>query len=306
MDEQVNGTVTATRGRRFAVRLDNGDLVQCEVRRKVKHGATGTPVAVGDKVNLTVSTDSTGIIESVEPRRSSFHRPGVGSEDVKQVIAANIDRLAIVVSIKSPALKTGLIDRFLIAAFSGSLEPFIVINKTDLGMSDEIDEIVETYRDIDIPVFLVSAESGEGLGDLKRHLDGHLSIFVGHSGVGKTSILNQLIPEINLKTRDVSAYTNRGKHTTTAIELYKLPSGGFFVDSPGLKVMGLWEVSAADLPSYYPEFEAYLDQCRFSPCSHSHEPKCAVKKAVENDEIAAFRYDNYVAISASLSDPDSH
>jgi ribosome biogenesis GTPase len=205
-----------------------------------------------------------------------------------------------VVSVKSPALKTGLIDRFLVAAQIGHMEAVLIINKTDLGSPDGIDSIVAVYDAIGCDTFLTSAITLQGMDDLKKRLVDHRTLFVGHSGVGKSALMNILIPGLDLKVGDVSAYSDKGKHTTTNIELFALPSGGYLVDSPGLKVMGLWEVDKDDLRHYYPEFRRYADQCRFIGCSHTHEPKCAVKEAVKDGQIAAFRYDNYIAIAESL------
>lgn len=305
MEITETGIVAALRGRLFDVLAPDGSRVKCEVRQKVKRQRDNvTPVAVGDDVHFCRTQDDEGVlrgvIEEVADRRSAFFRPMTGLSHNKQVIAANLDRLAIVASVKSPPLKSGLIDRCIIAARTGSMDPMVILNKIDLGESAESNQISDLYNRIGYRTLKVSSLTGEGIPELKEELIGHRTLFAGHSGVGKSTLLNALIPGLEIRTQEISEYSNKGKHTTTSVELYQLPSGGFLVDSPGLKLMSLWQVDKEDLAAFYPEFEELLDQCKFNPCSHVHEPKCAVKLAVKEGRISPIRYDNYLSIYATL------
>jgi len=294
------GTVVRAYGKLFIVKY-RGESIPCEIRGKVKHAADAvSPVAVGDEVAVTINKDGSGAIEKVFERHTMFFRPAKGANIKKQVIAANIDQLAAVVSVKHPALKPGLIDRFLIAAELGRLSPLVIVNKIDLGETAELDDIKSAYEQINVPIFVVSALTGEGLDKLGNVLVDHKTIFAGHSGVGKTTILNRLIPGLDLKVGKVSDYSKKGRHTTSMVELFELPHGGYVVDSPGLKVLGLWEIEKNQLVEYFPEMHKYLDLCRFTECSHTHEPDCAVKEAVIRGDISKFRYQSYLTIRNSL------
>jgi len=240
------------------------------------------------------------MIESVEKRRSMFFRPAKGSESKKQVLAANIDQLAAVISVMQPPLKPGLIDRFLIAAEIGGLRPVVIINKIDLGRIPILDEIEKWYAALGIEYHIISALNGDGMETLEKSLTGHKTIFAGHSGVGKSTILNRMIPGLDLKVGAISESTDKGIHTTTQIELFELPRGGYVVDSPGLKVLGLWDVQKEELDEFFPEMLEYRDSCRFTGCSHTHEPDCAVKQAVDEGRIADFRYKSYLTIYNSI------
>ncbi len=295
------GIVIRGHGKSFIVRCHNKNI-SCEIRGKLKHKThSTTPVAVGDDVIISFNPDGTGMIEDIEERRSMFFRAAKGIEAKKQIIAANLDQLAIISSVKSPPLKTGLIDRFLVASKAGGLQPLIIINKIDLGKTEFLLIVERAYQSLGFPVCLVSAQTGEGCEKLQELLKDHKSIFAGHSGVGKSALLNRLIPGLDLKTGEVSSYSNRGIHTTSLVELFALSHGGFVIDSPGLKVLGLWQVERNEVAEHYPEFEKYISQCRFTGCIHVSEPDCAVKEAVANGTIPQFRYENYVAIFNSIS-----
>ncbi|MCK5126859.1 MAG: ribosome small subunit-dependent GTPase A [candidate division Zixibacteria bacterium] len=304
MSEPLDGIVTRGHGNRFTV-FANGEYISCQIRGKVKFNTEETtPVAVGDNVKITLTDNNEGVIEEVLPRYSVLSRQKVAQEGIEHVLAANIDSLIVVASIKKPALKVGLIDRFIIAAQLGNLTPVIVLNKADLGIDDEIKALIEDYRKLNYKFFVTSAiddsSDGNEIDKFHDYLIKHRSILAGHSGVGKSTLLNRLYPGLNLKVADISKGTNRGRHTTSHIELFHLPDGGFVIDSPGIKVLGLWHIEKEDLVYYYHEMESLLGQCRFAVCTHTHEPDCAVKKAVSEGSISKIRYQNYLQIYESL------
>jgi ribosome biogenesis GTPase / thiamine phosphate phosphatase len=297
----MKGRVIRAGGKHFVV-LAEGREYRCEVFGKAKRDHGQSLVVVGDLVDFTSSDDGSGGIEQVHPRLTKFSRPKTGEEakGTEQVIVANVDQMVIVGSVRQPDLKPHLIDRFVVAALKGGLRPIVVVNKIDLQHKQDLDRIKSVYESVDAPVVLASCVDGRGIDQLRSILRDHESIFVGHSGTGKSTLLNCLQPGLALKTSAVSEATAKGTHTTTSVELYVLESGGFVVDSPGLKKMGIWDLEKEELQMYFTEFETFLGKCKFSRCSHLHEPECAIRQAVGEGKIFPERFQSYEKIYRSL------
>lgn len=252
--------------------------------------------AIGD--NVLFSPDRRRIHE-VLPRRTVLSRPDPHNPRIQRVIAANVDVVVNVVSLKTPPLHPGLIDRYLIAIGKSGADPLICVNKIDLQSAGEERDPLRPYQDLGIPVIFCSATTGIGLAELSGAMAGKLCVFAGHSGVGKSSLLNALNPELEIATSAVSTANEKGRHTTTSSALYRLPNGAIVIDTPGIREFGLWDITPADLLNYFQEFLGH--PCAFSDCTHTHEPNCGVKQAVaEGGEIAKARYESYVRIRSSL------
>lgn len=250
---------------------------------------------VGDRVLFSPERRR---IEEILPRRTVLSRSDPANPHLERIIAANIDVVVNVVSIKSPPLRPGLIDRYLIATGKSGAEALVCVNKIDLVESAEELTSISAYQKAGVAVVLCSAATGEGLQMLSQAIAGKLCVFAGHSGVGKSSLLNALDPGLDLVTGSVSEANEKGRHTTTSSALYRLSNAAMVIDTPGIREFGLWDIAPADLHRYYAEFAAYA--CSFSDCSHSHEPGCGVKTAVESGEIPEFRYQGYLRILATL------
>ncbi len=288
------GLVSAVFGDRIAVRAGEGGLLVAYQSRKAGPAVTGDRVALSPVEGGDV--DTAWKVESIEARgrclwRSSRRRSG-------QLIAANVDRLCVIVAVEPPP-REGLIDRYLVAAEWEQLPAMIVLNKIDLPGASPLIQEFEQFVRIGYPVFPISAEGGEGVDGLRPMMATGLTVIAGHSGVGKTTLLNRLVPGLDLETAELSAATGKGRHTTNVAVAFPF-EGGIVVDTPGIREFGLARGGAEDLPAGFREFGPYLGECRFGDCAHRSEPDCAVRAAVEAGEIHGRRYESYLRIRESL------
>lgn len=283
----VEGLVVET-GAGFCDVLHGNEHIRCK---------SLSSITIGDRVRIARERAR---VEQVLPRRTALSRPDPHNPNVQRVIAANVDVVVNVVALKDPPLRPGLIDRYLIAIEKSGAQPVICVNKVDLLENDEELAALHPYQEMGVPVILCSAATGAGIDTLADALAGRVCVFSGHSGVGKSSILNALQPELDLATRTVSDVARTGRHTTTMSSLYPLPNGAMIIDTPGIREFGLWDISAGDVRSYFKDLAAESVGCAFSDCAHSHEPDCAVKDAVAAGRLSSARYQAYRRILESL------
>lgn len=263
----------------------------------VKNIRTVDPVAVGDVVSFVDAGDGAGMITEVLPRKNKFSRRAPGSKSLEQVIAVNVDQVVAVFSTARPAPKWGLLDRYLANAESTGLPAQICITKMDLAEEARLRKEMRVYEQIGYPLVLTSARTARGVEAFKEALEGRVSVLVGKSGVGKTTLLNAIEPGLGLRVNEVSGATGKGKHTTSHLEMFELGFGGSVVDTPGMKEFGLWNVADGDVAHLFPEMRPYIGLCRFGlDCSHTHEPGCAIKEAVESGRVAHRRYRSYLSL----------
>lgn len=281
----IKGIIVRAYGGYYYVQ-DDGREWECLLRGRFRHEKQ--QVLVGDKVEFRPGREKNGVIERVLPRRSALVRPPV----------ANVDQAVIVFAVKEPDPSPALLDRFLITADMNKIEPLICFNKVDLSPDGRVD-LLPRYKE-NYPVFLTSAKTGQGLEQLRQSLYGRVSVFAGPSGVGKSTIINSLLPGLRLKTGEISKKIGRGKHTTRRVELITLPGGGLVADTPGFSTLDLPDMEPVELASYFPEFDTYLEGCRFTGCLHYKEPGCAVKEAVLLGEIENSRYKQYIEFLEDL------
>ncbi len=312
-DELLTGTVTrAVGGGLYEVDIEGDDDPSprvCQIRGLLKKGPQKTtqPVVVGDRVSVrpleTTGANVKGVyyregfIEEVLPRRSALSRGRIGK--TSQITIANLDQVVIVMAMREPDLNTHRLDRFLVLAESNDLDALICLNKIDLlkkrALKKEIEPVQALYESLGYPCVLTAADTDVGVPAVRAHLKGHISAVLGSSGVGKSSLVNAVQPGLHLWVGDVMDI-GKGRHTTTDVSLHPLDFGGYIADTPGVKTVVLFEQQDVVLDQCFPEFRPFLGQCRFNNCTHDHEPKCAIRGAVESGEITPGRYDSYIKI----------
>ncbi|MFO1021768.1 MAG: ribosome small subunit-dependent GTPase A [Planctomycetales bacterium] len=302
----VEGRVLRAAGIQCLVQTVDGLQRECTVRRVLRAMAREerTAVVAGDRVQVLPLSDTEGVIERIEPRHGTLSRQMQRRE---HVLVANVDQVIIVASADDPPLKPGLIDRYLISALQGGIEPVICINKADLLGPERLQPWAGIYSQLGYQVVITSTRENYGVDRLRRILSGKASAFSGQSGVGKSSLLNAIQPDLNLRTGEISTEYRKGKHTTTLAQLHVLSTcSGWVVDTPGIRQMELWDIRQEDLASRFLEFRPFLPFCRFPGCTHSHEQSCAVKFAVDQELISLIRYQSYLKLLSDLTDDDPY
>ncbi len=292
---RVEGVVIRVTGKEVWVEK-GGETVPCLLRGRFRQKGQAFQIVAGDRVEISLpgSPGSCGAVESVHPRGSWLSRYTGGRNAAERVIVANIDTLFLVESLRAPDLNCRFVDRVLVSAESGNVDARICLNKIDL-VSDrhDVSRFLSVYEPLGYAVVLTSAETGEGVAEMTSFIGGGVYAVVGRSGVGKSSLLNRIDPDLNLKVGDVARKTGRGRHTTTDSQLFPL-KGGYVADTPGMQTFGYPGSVKTDLPDCFPEMRPLGSQCRFRPCTHSHEPGCAVKDALEEGKISPTRYESYL------------
>lgn len=296
-DGSLRGRVLSVHGLASQVRSDDGRLFRCATRRVLKNISTDQRhvVAAGDIVYFRAEDEVTGLIERIEPRKSVLCRT---SRKRQHVLVANVDQVIIVSSAAEPVLKPNLIDRMLVEAERNRVRPILCINKIDLIEPADLQPLAGVFGQMGYQVLLVSAERNIGMDPLRRLLAGKASVVAGQSGVGKSSLLNAVEPGLGLKVADVSEENQKGKHTTTTARLIPLASGGYVVDTPGIRQFQLWDVIPEEVAGYYRDLRPYANLCRFQDCTHTHEADCGVKNAVADGRLDVRRYESYCHLCA--------
>jgi ribosome biogenesis GTPase / thiamine phosphate phosphatase len=300
------GLVIKSTGSRYVVK-SNGEIFECRIKGKlrIKGMRTTNPLTVGDIVDFELQDEIAengkpmGVVTTLHPRKNYIIRKSVNLSKESHILASNIDQAFIVATINYPVTSPTFIDRFLVTAEAYSIPSIVVFNKTDLYQPHEMESIyqlVDTYQKIGYRCLLTSTITGEGLNDLKEMLLDKVSMIMGVSGVGKSTLINCIDSNLHLKTEEISEYHKMGKHTTTFSEMFELSFGGYIIDTPGIRSFGMIDMKNDDVSHYFPEIFKVSDNCRFNNCTHTHEPGCAVRDAIDRNEISMSRYDSYLSI----------
>ena len=308
----MHGLVIKNTGSWYTVLTDDGQLIDCKIKGnfRLKGIRSTNPVAVGDRVQIVPNNEGTAFITEIEDRRNYSIRKSINLSKQSHIIAANVDQAILVVTVANPQTSTTFIDRFLASAEAYRVPVILVFNKTDL-LDDDMrryqEAMVNLYQTIGYECHQISAENGDGVDDLRPLLKDKITLLSGNSGVGKSTLINRLVPDANLRTSEISDAHNTGQHTTTFSEMIPLSpitqhlTPGFLIDTPGIKGFGTFDMEPEELTSYFKEIFHFSQDCRFSNCTHTHEPGCAVLKALEDHYIAESRYQSYLSM---LEDKD--
>lgn len=304
----MQGLVIKNTGSWYTVKTVEGSVVECKIKGnfRLKGIRSTNPVAVGDHVEIELNSQNTAFITAIGDRKNYIIRKSQNLSKQSHIIAANVDQAFLVVTVERPQTSTTFIDRFLATAEAYSVPVVLVFNKTDLldnSLMRYQRMMTDLYETVGYKCVAVSAETGEGMDGLMEMLRDRITLLSGHSGVGKSTMINRLLPGVNLRTAEISDAHNTGMHTTTFSEMLPLPGGGYIIDTPGIKGFGTFDMEPEELTSYFKEIFRFSKDCRFSNCTHTHEPGCAVLKAVEDHYIAASRYQSYLSM---LEDKDGN
>ncbi len=305
----MNGLVIKNTGSWYLVRTDEGEDVECKIKGnfRLKGIRSTNPVAVGDRVEIIRNQEGTAFISEIEERKNYIIRRASNLSKQSHILAANLDRCVLVVTVNYPETSTTFIDRFLATAEAYRIPVHLVFNKTDLYTEEDLsylDALCHLYTSIGYPCHRLSARTGEGMEELLDLLRGGITLFSGHSGVGKSTLIKAILPDAEIKTGEISAYHNKGMHTTTFSEMFSLPvsdggkegANGYIIDTPGIKGFGTFDMEKEEIGHYFPEIFQASANCRYSNCTHRHEPGCAVLDAVEECRISQSRYTSYLGM----------
>lgn len=295
----MHGLIIKNTGSWYTVKTDDGRIVECKVKGnfRLKGIRSTSPVAVGDYVDIIMNAEGTALISAIDDRKNYIIRKASNLSKQSQIIAANLDQALLIITIKQPETSTTFIDRFLAGAEAYRVPVVLVFNKTDLLNDDERhyqQQMVELYETIGYPCIEISAETGMGINQLQTFLKQKVTLVSGNSGVGKSTLINAIIPHADQRTAEISNAHGTGMHTTTFSEMIELAEGGYLIDTPGIKGFGTFDIEREELTSYFKEIFEFSKDCKFNNCTHTHEPGCAVIQAVENHYISVSRYQSYL------------
>lgn len=295
----MRGLVIKNTGSWYLVKTDDGQCVECKIKGnfRLKGIRSTNPIAVGDRVRIITNQEGTAFISEIEDRKNYIIRRASNLSKLSHILAANLDQCMLVVTVNYPETTTIFIDRFLASAEAYRIPVRLLFNKMDAYDEDEtryLDALINLYTHIGYPCFKVSAKTGEGVAAIKKELEGNITLFSGHSGVGKSTLINAILPGVEAKTGEISAYHKKGMHTTTFSEMFPVDGGGYIIDTPGIKGFGTFDMEEEEIGHYFPEIFRTSADCKYGNCTHRHEPGCAVRKAVEEHLISESRYASYL------------